>query len=740
MRRQYTVVASLFLSCISRAFAVQPNYVQDTLFNVDGSDSKVISTGYSDGLGRGIQTKLKLDAAKDRVSITYYDEAGRPDTATRTFVDTVNEGSYLPGAVTDDAVKVQLEKSNLNDTCAYSRTEYWDDPLGRVKKSVGPGADFTDEYGRSWTFGVRIEGVTRPDSVMETPAGGGTPVYIGTVTFLGGTIIAIAPLSGVSLERIFDALNDRFLTDNPFDDDVFHPTHFLTVALDAELHISETVTDVFGRTIATFTGPDIGIQEGTKLLTRYDHDILGNVLTENAPAAGGTPLIDSTRYTYNTLGQVVTRITPDGGIEEYYYNVDGSLQEKQVDYGNYNFRKLRYYHDALGRLTRVYEYDLSEQGANGQYVISKYYDDMEFVKKKTVFSGIDDLHLGRVENIKGRLSGQVYSNFYRGRQTDVGEVFSYDDEGRLRFKITAIGGMPGIQETWYEYDIHGKVTADFCFYGGKIIKKKYRYDALGRLDEVYHHFTNDGGYTYDSTKVAEYHYNDLGVQDIKQFPAIRDPYAVGYAYDIRDRLTAITRLPGTKGFEEAITGYDKVGNITNAAYKYYMTAGGSPEEFTMTYTYDNLYRLTGATPAAAGQQDTYTAAYDYDNLGRFRSKTEGAASITGYEYYPSTSRLEKTGRNADGEAYVYDAFGNMVVDYSKKMVIEYDWRDMPVAYRFYSAIPSGITKDDKGTCTNGNLYAFLDQKVSEEEISLLSTVTMYYDAGGNRVGKVEVKE
>jgi hypothetical protein len=73
------------------------------------------------------------------------------------------------------------------------------------------------------------------------------------------------------------------------------------------------------------------------------------------------------------------------------------------------------------------------------------------------------------------------------------------------------------------------------------------------------------------------------------------------------------------------------------------------------------------------------------------------------------------------------------------MIIKYDWRNLPVSYRFYSAIPSGITKNSAGSCTNSNLYSFIKSKVDDNSIQLLSTVVMLYNAAGDRVGKLDFK-
>lgn len=77
--------------------------------------------------------------------------------------------------------------------------------------------------------------------------------------------------------------------------------------------------------------------------------------------------------------------------------------------------------------------------------------------------------------------------------------------------------------------------------------------------------------------------------------------------------------------------------------------------------------------------------------------------------------------------YLYDPNGNMVLDRSKNMVIEYNWRDMPTKFKFYSDIPL----DDP----SGDPLQWSD--LSSLSISaLISEVQMMYDSQGNRVQKL----
>jgi hypothetical protein len=112
------VVAAVVLS-------VQPNVERDTLFNVDGSGSRVISTKYSDALGRAMQEKLRLSSTIDRVLCTFYDKVGRPYVMTKPFSDDEYPGKFLPGKISDqeflgDASLRNQLKESYSDDCEFA--------------------------------------------------------------------------------------------------------------------------------------------------------------------------------------------------------------------------------------------------------------------------------------------------------------------------------------------------------------------------------------------------------------------------------------------------------------------------------------------------------------------------------------------------------------------------------------------------------------------------------------------
>jgi|GEM_PF-1712480 len=750
----------MVLGLFAAIAAAEPNYVETTSYDVDGNGNNVVATEYSDGMGRTIQTKLKLapdtssssPVSRDRVSCLYYDSAGRLSVATKSFVDNIYGGQYLPGTLTDPNVKSQLEASNGYDTRAYSTTEYWNDPYSRVKRTLGPGDSLDYGWARSWTLGVGLDTLF-PYYVFY----GETPVA--TIDIAGGIITAININNAAmpKLEDVFDTIYTHFLRENPFT----KPQWVLTISMtprseDPYWQVSEELRDISGRTIRTFSDPDVVTTEhpdgivGAKILAEYEFDILGNTLSEYPPLEyRGKKLIDATEYRYNTLGQLVYKKTPDGGEFEYVYREDGAI-ECYISFTTEGttkrtVRKIGYEYDSLGRVTRIYR--VTKGGFSQEGLVYNFYDEITgMMSSRAVFASIPGHYYKRLTNLKGRLAGRIASNYVDGRHINVGEIFSYDDEGRVNRKYTLIAGSPAIQENVYEYDVHGKVTVEYFYYGGDRTRKRYQYDYLGRLEKVFNAQVRTDGSVYNEVELTASEYDDVGKLRNKRFSAISspEPYNVYYSYDIRDRLKSAAVPPDRPGFGETIN-YAKSGNISDNACTYIFDPSdlSTIHSVVSDYVYDGVNRLAAAT--MSGDSADVLCSYSYDNAGRFRSKQEGPSSLAGYEYYADTlggvkrytNRLKHTDKNPlSHNDYVYDKHGNMVADIMKKMVVEYDWRDMPIAYRFYDTLSSVITYDSAGTYTNSDLYAEIKADTS---IHLLSTVIMLYDADGNRILKMVSK-
>lgn len=722
---------------VASVLAFEPNFVRTKTYGVGtdtmGTVRDAITTNYYDGMSREIQSKKALTTTKDRTVCTYYDNAGRQKYVTKPFTDNVNYGVYLPGdlAIINAAggpLQTQYSTMPAADIpYAYSSIEYHNDPLSRIKENGIPGAATQAGMGltgtsRVWYFSTGLE---NPSSPITTDAGGTT--Y--NITFSDGFISSINPVPASETIRIqiLDALYEKFNGINPFSSTTKGITHFLTVSKDADNRYSEERKDILNKTKKTMANI---FGSGNPVITGRQYDILGNLTLETPPAEGTTILIDNTIYTYNTLGWLLTKTTPDAGIINYDYYDDGQIKTittKSLTNNTTALRTLTYQYDNLNRVIGIM--------SSGQPVIKNYYDEIIQAQK----DGIDfpaSYHTTDMVNLRGKLVASVSYNFGNGINQKVIDLYSYDDEGRIYKKYKKIPGMQ-MQEITYTYDLQGKINIEEFLYNNqdKIIKK-YNYDELGQIKNIVH--SNN-----DNKKIMNYLYNDLGQINTKEMSAISitGGYSQSFGYSIRDQLKQVTSSSGQCGFSENIPddSYSPAGNILAANYQYNRSA--PPLTFGLSYTYDGLNRLTQVV-ASPTTPDGYNANYSYDAAGRFTSKKEGSDNITDYEYYHDSSnysnRLKKNSKNGSDKDYIYDAFGNLVVDLRKNMLIEYDWRDMPIAFRFYSNLSSVVTKTVNaiGTTADPQLVKTI---IGNSTALMISQVVMLYDAAGKRVAKLEGK-
>jgi YD repeat-containing protein len=566
MEQRTTVKAGLLAATAAAVFGMQPTVERDTLFNVDGSGSRLLSTQYSDAVGRTMQEKLRLSPTIDRVSCVFYDKFGRSYVTTMPFSDSEYPGKFLPGAISDQewlgdaGLRNQLKASYSGDERAFSVTAYWDDQLGRARSSVGPGMAYKSDSSMAWTFGVRLDA-----SPLDHDVPNPDPVYAGTtigaVRFEKGFITKISTNGSayVTMTHVLQALYAEMRSVNPFDG---QPSAFLSVSRGADRRITEELKDIFGRTIATLSAPDSATTSGSKIKSEYKTDVLGNVLKTTPPKAVYNPVGDA-ECKYNTVGQLIWKRTPEGSVKAYTYRIDGQLESEEISTGSVVFRKIIYLYDDQGRRSSVW---LGSTGTAKNERMHYYYDKVDAVKSLSIFSGIPTDCISRLTNLKGRLVGTIMVNDDPSN-TRVGELFSYNDEGRIGMKLTVIGESSPYQETDYEYDIHGKVIAEKFYYSGDHIKKKFTYDELGRMKKVIQSVYNAATKTYTDKELTDNGYDQLGNPSLTTFTAVQpETYRVRKHFDVRGLLNGITSL-GMKGLNESI-GYGRGGAIDADTFTY----------------------------------------------------------------------------------------------------------------------------------------------------------------------------
>lgn len=268
-------------------------------------------------------------------------------------------------------------------------------------------------------------------------------------------------------------------------------------------------------------------------------------------------------------------------------------------------------------------------------------------------------NLASVKDAKGNVTAYVYDEFDRQlRMTYVDgsfEQFAYDAASNLTQRVT-----PANQTITYDYD------------------------ALNRL-KTKTTPTESTAYTYDRGSRL------TGISDADA--------ALGYAYDALNRTTQVTTDPaGTLGPVTMSYLYDPAGNRTRFTY---------PDASFLTYTYDELNRLTAIKDAAAAT----IAGFIYDALSRRSQLSLGNGAITTYQY-DALGRLTGLQSVAAGNrAYTYDQVGNRLTmtdpagghTYSYDKLYQLTLADYPSGYAFTDT-PFAYDKTGNRTTAAGTAY------------------------------------
>lgn len=707
---------------ISEILAIKPGFVKETIFGVcknnaiSGKSNDVQSINYYNGFGQTVQTHLTQDINNDLVRSVFFDAAGRTQFTTNLYIDNTNQVF-----VKDNFEKINTDKlKNLyNDQRAFTEIEYYKDPLNRISCIRGPGDEFVNHWVYYWYFSVNRINSAEVVTVNGTK---------GSVAFKNGFIISCTPIanSGFKEKDVLDEISTKMLESNPY----VTKELALVVTMDSDDHINQKLINSFGNVVATRSDPS-QISTTDAIISNYQYDIFGNISLAEAPKKGtegnssAEKIIDDTHFSYNSLGQLVETKTPDGPLYRYEYNDIGEMAfARAYDINNNCIRELSYNYDNLQRLTIVYQIIKDKNGNSIKVLrIQNIYDDLDLLNGIKIPADYLNKIKTLLKNTRGR---QIASLCFSDGNRTVGDFYSYDDEGRVDQKVKMIPGVP-LQIIKCTYDLQSKLILENIDCGNKSINKKYDYDKLGRIKSIKHE---------DNQKdLVDYSYDNLGRMNKKTF-GIKTGMSMNYDYSVRNWLTSISNSDLT-GFNEIIS-YSGIynGNIKSTEYKY--NINGTPNVFKQTYNYDQCNRLINVTSV----NTDYSANYSYNEVGQFQLKKEGNNSnINNYSYYPMTNRLRKAKDNSK-DFYIYDSFGNIVIDLHKNMIIEYDWRDLPINFYFYDNISQligqSILIQTDGTyklstsTSYANIYEYLRQCPG---INLLSSVYMLYDASGNRVIK-----
>ncbi|MES1240686.1 MAG: RHS repeat-associated core domain-containing protein [Acidobacteriota bacterium] len=526
---------------------------------------------------------------------------------------------------------------------------------------------------------------------------------------------------------------------------------------DALGNVAETIDKLGRRTV--FTYDDMGRQtavehpDATRETKLYDAE--GRLLA-SMDRAGRT-----TRFTHDAAGRLLTTTYPDTAVAANAYDDAGRLVSTTDARGN----TTAHTYDAAGRRIRSrdalgHEASVTYDDAGNQASIT------DARNHTTSFEHDDAGRLVRVLFPDGTSRQTGYDAAgQRAFETDQAGVttrFGYDPAGRLLTVTDALGQVtrfaydePGNRisqsdanghETRFEHDRMGRLVRRVLPDGAS---ETLGYDALGNLVRRQDFKGTVTTWAYDEANrllsrssssgsggsSASFTYTASGQRET----AVDARGTTRYAYDSRDRLTALTYPDGR---QLAYT-YDLQGNRTS------LVAQLGSTRLATVYTYDALNRLATVTDPQAR-----VYAYDYDGNGNRTGLSYPNGTATAFGYDPLnrlTDLTTKTAADTVVQAYAYTLgpAGNRTrIDEVDGTVRSYGYdalyrltgdvvarAGVPVYSRSfaYDAVGNRLrqthTGEDQGIVTTDYAYD------SRDRLTLEGARASTWDANGNRTAR-----
>lgn len=637
------VVTRCLYDAESRLVAtIQPDgKVTETRYNAVGKQAaSVLWKSYTDYQG--------ADDALARVTSYDYDDRGNQTTVT--YPDSTSEVTHY-----DAENRRDWSQDRLGQTTSY---QY--DTVGRLRFTTFPGGASTetvyDLIGRVTDSYDELRSHTKytyyPDGTadaMRRKQAIGVRVAGDLVTTYQydhtGDVRYVTDPRGNTVETQYDEFSRPRLAIYPATDE--HPvtqteTRYnalgqRTAAIDQEGKVTRYRYDGLGRLIEVRQYFDQSIAAGDADLhlapetlnvvsTRYTYDELGNQ-TSQTDALGRV-----TTYQSDSVGRRTQRLLPDNATESLQYDSWGNLWKRT---------------DFAGKMT-VFTYDALNQ-----------------LKTKTA----DPTHpslayshaIARIEYDYDANGARTAARTYnRDNVLLHGESTPRTDRGWIDFKDAAGTRLD------YDYYANG-LLRDVVSSNANGVNIGYRYDELDRLAYVDDGSGSapvpgaDGGVSPPpAVRTTIYTYNANGSLETATAP---NGIKHSYQYDALNRLRLLT-ISNLRS--EILHSYDY--SLRPSGHRHQVVEGGAPATpRTTTYTYDDLYRLTGETITNDPNGQNGTVSYTLDKIGNRLARSSSVPSV------PSVVNTFNTRDwlNAD----IYDVNGNTTVSPGMTMQDVYDFEN-----------------------------------------------------------------
>jgi len=660
------------------------NYIRTrTMLNETGSSYMDLIV-YYDGLGRPFQTVFKgiTPSNQNLVSLQEFDEMGR------------ESKSWLPVVSTSDYVASIDFISNApgnynNDSRPYHQSVYEFSPLNRKVQQYGPGV--------AWYSGHSV-----------------TTEYLVNTTASPLNCINYSVNSSGSLVNNGNYASSRL---------------YVTKTIDEDDNIGYVFIDELGRVILTRK-----MKDNVPHDTYYVYDDYGNLSFVLQPMYQDNKnlFLYAFQYKYDERNRCVEKKQPGTEAIKYVYDMTDKLvfsqDGNQRALGQWTF----YLYDKFLRLTVTGVCNnantasassstvtctqvtsnggLDNSGYSSSFVLTtpiahqvNYYDNYDF-RSLTGFTNVSYFPAALVD-AKGHQTGSITNVL--GSGTKLYSANYYDIKGRV-VKSVSSNHMGGYETFNTAYTFTGKplTVQHIHTASGKNTQTElytYMYDHAERVIKI-QYVLNGNTITLTSNT-----YDDLGrllTKSSHGAPANK----LTYAYNIRDWLTEIKSTKFTQNLYynvgNGVACYN--GNISSMTWK-----SGDDGIYGYKFTYDNLDRMRNATygegvnitpPAGKNFSENVT---DYDLNGNIRGlQRYGKVSSNAYgkiddlsityvgNQFNNVSDVATDplysgafnfvdGNKSSIQEYKFDANGNLVQDYNKKIAkIQYNSLNLPSALQF----------------------------------------------------------
>lgn len=622
------------------------NYVKTTL-DLEQTGSSALDLQetfqYIDGLGRPIQTIRKgyTPNEKDLVTVTQYDNQGRPARVYEPFESTLNDGSFVATLPT-----------GFDD---YTETQYYDSPLNRISSVTPPGWPYPTSYSYGKNTAIaNIGGLNYPIGSLTTQTiiDGNGQTSTAFKDKKGRLVLQQNP-ENTKTQYIYDD-KDRVVTILPPGATTSNLDLIYTYLYDESDNIlSKKIPGMDGAIRYVYDSRDLPLftQDPNMLLDNHwlqtKYDTYGRPLQTGFTIDTGTPngpaVINElhTESIYYTLAESASMPTRLGKLKEQYTKILGTTNDWLKTYTDY---------DIYGRV--------AQSLSNNHLDLTAYSTTDTTICAEVITPTYDFADNVLTEERIHRHNSQ--STYLMTRH-------DYDDEGRLTDTYFDVGTIPLTPTTLvanHQYTIKDELLQKNLglISGNNYLQQcDYTYNAQSWLTGINPNLSGN-----DLFRLELFYDSPQSLQGLEQ---------PDYAGNISQ---IIWQTPGSDAKTYGFT-YDGLNRLTQADYLEYINGAGptTSDGYKTTYSYDARGNILSLERFGQYSDGSNTLIGQIDDLGYTYSSASNRLQSIADNALDASAKMEGFNPGSGTGSYQYDNNGNLKQDPYKELTFFYNHLNLP---------------------------------------------------------------